>query len=450
MFIKYLYFILVSINFFVMLTDKKKSNFITIYFLSSLVYYLNSFFGEIYYKLNNTIFSYDINEKTYHILCINMLIILFFQLLPNFSFKKSKKLKYIDKPKKKLSMNHLIGERATMSFVGFVMLIMGVYVILRYNLLSSTSFNKTAILENTTFIVTYYKNVSLFLFLYIFINEKNKFSWITYATTLFSVLVTFLLGHRSYIVIGVLGISFNYIIKKLLKEKNLLAFLLRNKKVIVLGLGLVLTVYSVKGIFNPLITGQYELVKERLSDPSFYLDSFRISESNSIFSYIDRIVSYDYRINQSTYIIIPSYFIPFISRYLPSTTFGTLLQRDLFPNLRAGSLGSTYIGEAYANGGYFMVIAIIIIVMIFLKIIFSLYKNVNSNYLKTFLLLCGIEFSFYIHRNGLGTVILRIRVYLYIMILLLVLNFLFKAASKTIDNNYYFNKDISVKDLNSK
>ena len=51
--------------------------------------------------------------------------------------------------------------------------------------------------------------------------------------------------------------------------------------------------------------------------------------------------------------------------------------------------------------------------------------NCKDNIIKTFILISGIDLSFYIHRNSLDYALIRIRSYIYIVIIIYVIKIIF-------------------------
>ena len=85
-----MYYILAFLNLITLLFNKRKLDFITIYFLSSLFYYLNIIWGEVYTKQDDILISQEINDITYIIMIINMGLIFLFQIMPNITLYKDR------------------------------------------------------------------------------------------------------------------------------------------------------------------------------------------------------------------------------------------------------------------------------------------------------------------------------------------------------------------------
>lgn len=400
------------------------------YFFSSVIYYINIFFGQIFQKTGNIVIGSDINNVTYFIMVINMILILLFQFIPQVSFKKRVTFfndtnDYFDG-----SLN-LKSEKLAVITLALIMFMISFYIIKSYGIFSLESFDKLEILNSTGFVISYFKPISLVLFAYIFIQEDIDYSKKIYFIILFNIFITFMLGHRSYIVLGGIIILFDYIIKNSVEHYNMFDFMKKHSKVILLILVLGISVYAVKGVYVALFTGQFELAFERLTDVDYYLNSVKLAESNSIMRYINTVTEMNFRVGTSTYFTLVTYIIPLISRYIPVVSFSTILQEEVFVNARPGSLGSSFIAEAFSNGGIIMVIIVIFSIMILLSVLFNIYCRCKTNLIKIFTLICAIELSFYIHRNSLVTVLVRIRGYLYILILIYLIRYFYKMLIKS-------------------
>ena len=418
-----MYYILAFLNLITLLFNKRKLDFITIYFLSSLFYYLNIIWGEVYTKQDYILISQEINDITYIIMIINMGLIFLFQIMPNITLYKDRyNLKNnIVKNKNYNCEKYAINTLACINFI------IAIYIANKFGLFSLTEFDKLNILSSSTFIVSYFKVISIFMYVYIFTQQKVIYNKITYILIMSSIGITFLLGHRSYIVIGSIAIIFNYIYISSNKFKNMFVYIIKYKKLVFVIAMFGIGVYIIKGIYVALFTGQYELVIDRLTNIDYYIHSFKLAESNTIMKYINTISNTNYKVSTSTYIIIITYFIPFISRLFSVESFSSMMQRDLFPSARKGSLGSTFIGEAYANGGIVAVFIFIFILLMICKLLYDIYKKYNGNLGRTFILLTAIELAFYIHRNGLATTVIRVRSYIYILILLSIMKYIYKV-----------------------
>ncbi len=412
--LRYIYITLIIINLVTFLTKYKKIDFIFIYFLSSIIYYAGAIFGKLYYSYRgNLIQECDINSNTYILLIINMLLIFICTLLP----EKNIVLRKTKNNKNNINLNF---EKIAMNVFFLLCFVLSLYSILKLNLFSNTGkFNKTQLLENTGTIIEYFKSIVMFAVVYIFTETGIKYSKITYCLLIFSLFITFFLGHRSYIIIALIAIGYYYYNEKISNNNiNLLHSIVKNYKIILLSLFVIFITFAIKGVTAALFDNNMTLVKYRLTNLEYYINTFKTSEPNTITMNLDTIIKNNYRLEQSSYPILITLFVPFISRFIQYTSFTYVYQEVLFG---VSNRASTFIGEAFANGGILAVVLIIIMLLLLLKFINMKLVNCKNNIIRTFILILGIDLSFYIHRNSMDYVFIRIRSYIYIVILIYII-----------------------------
>lgn len=410
------YTLLCTLILFFILLKKKNISLAVVYFLSSCIYYYNAFAGKIFVgKMSEvTADSYSMQTGTYIVLTINLLAVLFALSLER------------DLPGK-MDKREMVGEEFVMKFAFCGTLSLAVFLCIQYGVFSRISFNKTELMESSTHFVSYYKYMASFMFVYVFTEKNIRFSvpWKLVATV--PILTTFLFGNRSFIVISILALLFDYIYKKCLNSRKMFfGFLMNHKKIIFLFFGLLAIVLAVKGVTSALFSSNYTLVISRLTNIDYYLQAFRVSEPNQIAMNLDTIVANDYRILGNTYMTLWAYFIPLLTGRLESMlgqqSFSAAYQSDLYSlSGSKANRASTMLGEAYANGGYMMVFIVSLFYMILLYLIFRGYRNCKTNVAATCFLLMGIDASFYTHRNSMAYEFSRLRDYVYIALILFAL-----------------------------
>lgn len=411
-FLRMIYILLFFANLILIVYKKKNISFSVIYFLSSVIYYYNAFVGKIYIGKINRIGTsdYAIAEGTYVILIINLIISLFVIL--------SERERYRIRAKCTLT-----GEKIVMKmFIVFVMLL-AVYMSVSYNVFNRVDYNKSELAYNTGRLGTYFKYLASFVFVYVFVQRNIKFGLIWKFMALFPIISTFFFGNRSYIVIALLAVLFDYIfIKCQESSKGLYGYIRENKKVILITVILFAVTLVLKGVTNALFRGDYASVWERLGNIEYYVQVFKVSEPNTIMKNLDTIVVNDYRVKPSSYIALWAYAIPFVTgrieKMMGVKSFTRVYQRALYGNDTNNA--STYLGEGFANGGYFALTLVIIFYMFLLYLLFRAYRNCRTNITKAGFLLMGIDAAFYIQRNSMAFEFSRLRDYIYIMLILLV------------------------------
>ena len=410
--------VLYSITFFLMLSfiiiKKKNVSFTLIYFFSSALYYFHAFGGKLYWGNMNQHYlqPYPIDNATYIVLFINLVCVFIFCAL--------KTEKHIWNEKKAYPTETIV---IKIFILGAVLL--SLYMCVKYNIFSRTYYNKQELLGVRDSLTTYYKFLSSFTFVYIWTVQKKLYSLFWKLLASFPLLMTFGLGHRSFIIISLCCVIFHriyeYFLRKEYKE-SLFHYIRKHTNIIVGIVILIFITFAVKGITTAMFNKNYDLVRSRLSDSNYYVQTMIMSEPNVILGNLDAIVARDYHVDKSSYRTLWAYIFPILTKIIEKEfgfeSFGYKYQADLFgTNYRA----STYLGEAYANGSYICVIFLIISLMILLVWLFRLYNRCRCNITQTTLLLMAIELAFYIHRNSLSIQVTRIRDYLYIAIFLLFL-----------------------------
>lgn len=406
--IVYLLFVVVLIM--ILITQKRNISLIVVYFLSSIIYYFNAFQGEIFVgKLNHIgVSSYAVNSGFYIVLLINLTLILGFVLIGR------ENTNYCAK-------HQQVAESTAMKIVFCGVLALAIYMCFKHNVFSRTIYSKSTLAESTGGLAAYYKYFSSFVFVYIFSKEETEygFGWKIIATI--PLLTTFLFGNRSYLIISLIAIMFNYVYKVCLNDKlSFGEFLIKHKKFLIVATVLFFVTLIVKGITGALFIGDYDIVIERLTNIEYYKQVFYVSEPNTISQNLNSIVDSNYSVPKSSYMALWAYFIPLVTgsieKALGVTNFTKEYQLSLYGDDTNNA--STYLGEAYANGGYLFVILVVFFYLLLITLLFKLYKNCKSNITKTTVLIMGIDASFYIHRNSIAFEFSRLRAYIYIAILI--------------------------------
>lgn len=422
-----MYYTIVFLNFSFLIFKKKKITFVDLYFVSSIFYYINAFIGNIYslHSLRIPI-PIEISNQTYLLLCLNQLIILLFYLIPK---------KRVTEVNVKNDTNYMSIIWA-LKVITLLLFLCAIYFTISMNLFTRIEFNKSELLENSSFIETYFKYGSFYFFVAgLLVWDKITFFW--KILLFYPLLVTFLMGHRSFLVLSLIA-AFIIYINEILYDGNLLMFLRKNRKMIFLVLLLIIFVYVIKGVSGAIFTGDFDLVKERLTTPSYYLDSFRMGESNVILNHVNNVVTYGLNINGNTYSVILTLMVPFVGRYFQVNSFNSFLQAAYYPDYRLGSLGNSFLAEAYSQGSFLLVAIIVILLISFSNFLFNLsISKRTSLFTKTWAMTVGIECAFYIHRNSLYTFFVRLRVYIYLTVLFFIVYLIVTILKNTI-----FSKEI--------
>lgn len=429
-----IYVLLVLVNLIVFLLFERRISYLFVYYISSCVYYLDAIIGVSFVRTGDfgQMSTVSIDSKTYWIMIINMLFILIALVIGRrIKNKRGPDQNYqnaIVEKEQYYTRKNVIAEKYAIRVMILVCLIIAIFEIIP-TILSSlgNSFSKADLLEDATSAVSYYKSIAMFLMVYLFTQKRIKYGKLEYVLVVALMALTLLLGHRSYFVISIIGIIVTRINQNT-KEANLLALSRKNwKKILLVVICFFVFIFS-KNIYSALFNGNLELVQSRLSDSSYYVNSFKENEFNVIFTNLDTVVKQNYSFPLSTYLQrTAAVFVPVASRFIDSTPFSTAYQRDLFnTNIRA----STYLGEAYASGRIALSVISIIVVLFLVAFFDKRIGRVKSNMLRTFFIVSAVDFAFYIHRNSLEYSLIRIRSYLYIFLFGYILYLIFRRMAR--------------------
>lgn len=392
------------------LKKKKNVSFLLIYFASSVLFYYNAFEGDIFVgKLNQFgVDSYPIDKGSYIILIINLLII------GMFLFLEPERNDYVVKSSQE-------GEKAVIRYFLVFVFALALYMCIRYRVFTRVSYDKKALAEESGALATYYKYLSSFAFVVEFTQDDDTDPIIWKFIGAAPIFSTFLFGNRSYLVVSIVAVFFDRFYRRCLREGLTLSiYINKHKRIILLAFVLIFVTLVVKGITGALFLRDFDLVYFRLTSPEYYKQVFYVSEPNTIMTNLNTIVARNYMVEESSYRTLWAYFFPFITDSIEdlmgAVPFTKLYQRVLY--ITATNRAATYLGEAYANGGFVVVAIVVIIYISLLMLLFKLYKVCSSNIGKTMFLLAGIDGSFFIQRNCMTFQFSRFRDYFYIFVLL--------------------------------
>ena len=400
---------------------KRKFDFFSIATLSFVLYYFPVFIGHL--RNIDTGNSVNISNKTYLCIIVFGSILLFFML-----FFDKYYIKRFNRNSIKIVNTNIINSKNELSNLCiFILSIFGLVLmfitIVNYGMFIN-NFNKVKLLMNANKVTEYMKYIGLFVFVYSFI-FKGKFINLCRINSLIIILYTFLLGHRSFIVIGIIAIFMHFVGTK--ESVRLIDIIKRNRKKFVLIILCLLFFLFVKNIFAAFLSGNYELVLTRLSDKNYYVDTLLESESNIIMNNLNNIVTYGFKYDFFDFILGILSLIPLIGGKLLNmvnyTSFETKMNYAFNSHFNEGiGIGSNYIGEAYSIGNIFFLIFITIFTLLFIKFLISKRNDTYNPFIYVFISIVLTYFTFYIHRNSLVFLLTTARAYLYILLLLMIMH----------------------------
>lgn len=408
---------------------KRHIDYFTLLSFSTVIYYFPLMLGTLISTTNSNS-KIPINQDTY--LSINVFLSLLLVLM-YISDNRNLKFGNIGILKDRVCELKTTSSNSISNFSVLILEIIGLlmvaFTIRQYGSISG-SFNKVELLFNSNRIIEYYKYISLFVFVYSFITS-GKYCNILRAISVILIAFTFYLGHRSFFLLGIIGILLCYLGRG--KKVRLIDYILRHKLLTLFTLVLVLVMVFVKGVFAALMSSNYELVISRLSDPNYYVDTILSSESNAITNNINNVTSSNFSYSIYDYILNLLMLVPFFGGYLLNDnflTFEQVLNQRFNPYYSQGiGSASTFIGESYAIGklwGVFIQSFLLMLAILFLqRKLFSLKKG----YIVTFLSVILPYLAFYIHRLSVINLLVTIRAYLYILILVSLIRVIIKSIT---------------------
>lgn len=398
----------VAVNLYFLL-KKRRIDFLTIYCFSSLIYYLPLFWGKAILTISKESFKqYALSEYFYFVILLNFIFLLFWAYIFDNYLKKSQKI---------YEISIYNSNKKTLKII-FIFIFMLLLITIKENysiIFSSIYVRKSELLEKSSRFSTFFKQGLVYTTLYYFISrkyDKNKiYDFLIILLNLFTVVF---LAHRSYTVIAIIScIYFKQYTKKRILFKKI--------GMILSGIMLFVIVSISKKIITPIKLGMYDLVIQRLTDFDYILSSIIKGEQSVTSTILNQILVTDFRVHYESYLGIFSNFFIYGDKFFSIKSFSSMFQQQLFPFIDYG-MGSSFLGEAYSNGGIIFLIIIINLLLILLVYISKLVlrsKKINE---KTFFIIVGIYFSFYVHRNSMGQTITFLKRYLFIYMLIYLFN----------------------------
>lgn len=397
----------------------RKIDFFTVAAFSSIVYLYPALLGE--YTKNGM--TSAVSFTTYACICAWELVLLV-MIVVNSKYRVTWKRGKKDRNRRPQTISNMKNTRNNRAvfILAIVECVLCVYTIQKYGGLFS-SMRKVEMLAEGDKYTSYLKYIALFCFVYSFTN-KGKLIYILRCLSLLFIGYTFLLGHRSFAVIGIISIAVSYF--KTNGKIRLSTVIRKNKTLVLLIMAAALFFLFIKGVYAALFAGNYELVLRRLSDPNYYYRAFLNSEASGILSNLQNVITNHTENSILNYLLSFLTLIPFVggrfARALGYEPFSDILNSQFNDRLDEGfGIGSTFIGEAYSAGGILWVFVVAILVLCICKLLNSKVLTTSDGIMNTFWTVSAAYFTFYIYRNSLIYLLILMRANLYILLVLLVL-----------------------------
>lgn len=396
----------------------RRMDFFTVAAFSSIVYLYPAILGEFTKGGITTSISFN----TYACLCLWELCLLLMTVFFDryqFTFRNKKRKKIRSEGGVIPNVNNNIA----VFCLAMVEVVLCLYAIRKYGGLIS-SMKKVEMLSESDKITSYLKYIALFCLVYSFTN-KGKYIRVLRVMSLAFITYTFLLGHRSFAVIGLLAIAEHYLSTN--RKIRLSKVLSKHKAMTIAIIAGGLFFMFVKNIYAALFAGNFDLVLSRLSNPQYYYDVFLSSEASGIIRNLQNAVNSDVSYSVADYLLSFLTLIPFIggkvARMLGYSSFSEQLNLVFNERYNEGfGIGSTFIGEAYTAGGILWLLIVAFIVLVIFNALNRKVRMSQNGLWCTFWLVTASYFTFYIYRNSLIYMFILARANLYILLALIVLS----------------------------
>ena len=406
--IKYIYILLSIVAVTYVFFKKRRFDFFSISILSTVAYCYPAYIGTII--VNDKYIP--IHEKVYVCLIIHI-IILFGWILVSDMIQHTRRANSGYNVCVNTTNNYSV---LILSFVGLVLMLLTMSM---YGELSSGGFAKNELLSNSSKVTEYFKFIALFVFVYAFVNTGKYIGFIR-IMSLVLIGYTFLLGHRSFIVIGIVAVAF-FAFSKQEKAISLARFMWSHKWLTLAILFAAFFFFFVKNVFSAFMDGNYELVVSRLTSKEYYLNMLLKSEPNSIMENLQYACQADIGFKLSDYFLGFFSLIPFLGGRVTDlfqvSSFEILLNEQFNDKYDLGfGMGSTFIGEAFSAGSFVFLVIVLIFMFAFISAVSKCLRKTKSSIVYTWLSISLVYCSFYIFRNSSINLFVMMRAFLYIVL----------------------------------
>lgn len=395
------------------LIKKRRIDCFTILGLSTLLYTYPVFFG--YLLTNNS--KVIVDDRVYTCLSLFCFVLFIFTILSDYRYVKTEVIGSED-------IYYSVKSNHANLLIAIIGIVLMAYTLVLYG--GMVGNEKNVLLKSATKGTEYFKYFSTFSFVYAFTN-KGKYTSLSRIISIVLMTYTIILGHRSFVAIGLFAIVYWTICKKSHGKRVSLIYYLGKHKILtvsVLAFGAV--VMFIKGVLAALLAGNYSLVIQRLTNQEYYINSLMTSESTTIMHNLQLACTNKIGIGIYDYIMSLFAMIPFVggavTTLLGVRSFEVLLNEKYNSDYSQGfGLGASFLGEVYSAGGF---IWLILVSICLCALVWIFYKNLfcsRNAFVKTWLLIGLVYMTFYFHRNILSFSLTTIRAYLYILILGIIL-----------------------------
>lgn len=395
-YLRVIYIFIVFLGFLYSLFKRRRLDFISIYFFSSVLYFFPALLGEFQsFAFTETGYYYvpkDIFYRVYIVLILNSIVCITWMICKDF-------LNIRDNGVFQVKLNDY--QSLLILVCNICFLIVNFLLIIRIKqYIFTPHFDKTILLEQTTILDTFALNVTYFLFIISF-SFSMRWSKIIKILAVMLLIYPFLLAKRSEIVLGIIVVIYVWISKK--RYYSLWDLIKKNKGIILVGTIFFVSVFLSKAILNYAARGDWKTVFNYLTQDGVLRESILYSEPNVITSNLNEIVRLAVDAEGDSYRFAMLGFVPFIgtlsNSVLVPEEFYMIYQPIVYPDLKGWGTGNCFLGEAYSNGRWLLLFCAIILLCTVLTLLERYIYRAKNQFIKASCLAIMPYLAFYVHRN---------------------------------------------------
>lgn len=373
----YSFYFISIIAFYYFVCKKRKFDFFTISYLSSLIYFSPAFFRRVSYRSNFIRISDKMIDEVYYVYFIVLFLITFFAFIYDNTNKK-----FVNK---EINKHYSLG---VVSIFSSIILLILLIVSQGSNLLNP---DKGELMSELGVLMNLFIYSSLFSSIISSLNGQKKIFFISILLQL----VILLIGFRFPLVISLACIVLAKI--SLFKRIRLIKY----KKSIFFGFLFFILVLIIKVFISGIKQGDLVLIISLLNNPDYLMEAIIYAEPFETQSILNEVIRTNFKVPLSHLDQFLAFFI-FESSTLgiEIKSFNSYFQHLLFPGVRSG-MASNIWAQFFAIGSYFGVT----LFAIFYNLIVILLNNLlttKSVIIKSTILIIGIFWCFYLQRNDLS------------------------------------------------
>lgn len=428
----YIYNILVVVVLIYILFKKRRPDFLDVYAVSSIVYYLPLMLGilsdEIYDSASAKFLSERIKipPTLYLFGILNLFFTLFWMIIKDNTNKFHINLN---------TQENVIKEDEDANKTIFIIEItlwgcIAYSIVKNAAFLFSGNFNKVLFIQNVGILETICRYLGLFVGAYAFTRDKlDKFQVVT---TIIYIMYSLMMGRRSDLVLLAIMVFVFKMITSTEEGHNLFFIFKRYKKdfifIAILGVLVMPIKRSLPVFINGDILGGLQYTFRCMFDSATYLNS----ESNSITLYVYKVIKANDIRYFKPYLFDLLSLIPFgnimTNNWIYENGFDVYFQKKFFPTITSdiAGLAGSFWSENFVNWGWIgMILSMNCLMYLLCRLEMRIVNNRKSIYMP-FLLILLVHLSFYIHRLFLSHIINIIKYLVCILMLVYIINLLRK------------------------